>query len=532
MKKKNIALCILALIGTIVFFTYRVIITYDTARYLWLSTLLSGTATFKQWDITRGIVFPMIIKVSTMLLGANSNSFLVLMYLAYILMLVCCYKIYKDCIKTDSNLIKGIVVVLFCAMVVFNPMIFGYYHVLLTEFIAITIAITFCYISWNFMYVDFKKNKKMFVLYTLAFSLGAMFMWQIKQPYVGTVIFPLFIGSLISIIRNFKKENIVQKLIVCFITILSIVLSIFIWNITLNIFGIKVQGEKSSSGLFSKQLINGVSNYRVRTKQEERYTRDIVKNDEFITVEDKKEIEKIFDGTSQKYKSFIVLEKFDAPGNVAEKKVVFFENSQVKISDAAKYFLQTLSNSPSAYFKNLIDNYLTMANVYKLDMTDNVFFIEKDDINWGTICENSIIGYKIYIYDGTNTFSVPEDLQQCTENYVDSQKPIVVVNFVMQKLEIVSTVLFKVAIVVLPFYLIGLIVVQVVLRKKISDDNKKVIDLSVILAGFSFLHIMLHVFLAAFIDRYAMPTTVTLYVSYILASYLIYKIVVATCYKK
>lgn len=523
MKKKNIALFSFALITTIIFFTYKMVVTYDSSHYLWLSSLLCGVDSFKQWDVARGIVFPMIIKMGTSVFGTNSSSFLVVMYLAYLFMLACCYKLFKESVKTESKFIKLAVVTIFSVMVVFNPMIFGYYHTLLTEFIAITIAVAFCYIAWKFMYIDFKEDKKIFILYTLAFSLGAMFMWHLKQPYVGTVIFPLFVASLISIIRNFKLKNIIQRIVVCLIALISIAISIIFWNMAIKLFGVEINAERTSGGLFSKQLISGVSSYRVRTKQEEVYTKEAIDNDKFISEADKKIINDIFNGTSEKYKSFLILEKFEAPGKVSDKKVIFSESDDIQMKETVKYFLQTLKESPTEYISNLTDNYLTIANVYGLDMTDNIFFIEKNNISWETVCENSIIGYRIYKYDESNVFPVSPKLQPYVNRYMETQRPIVAVNFVMQKLEVVSTLLFKVAIVILPFYLVGLVVVQIVFRKKYDDEFKKTLDLAVILATYSFLHILLHVFLAAFIDRYAMPTTVTLYVSYILAFYLIFK---------
>ena len=101
-NKKNIAIILIFMVLTMMFFTYRVIITYDTSHYLWLSSLLTQNGDFSTWDVARSIVFPLFIRVSNMLFGYNTTGLLVGMYIFYIIMIAICYLIYKDTIKEEK----------------------------------------------------------------------------------------------------------------------------------------------------------------------------------------------------------------------------------------------------------------------------------------------------------------------------------------------------------------------------------------------------------------------------------------------
>ena len=63
-NKKSIFAVIIACLITIMFFTYSVTITHDSAHYLWLTSLLTKSeGIFQYWDIARGPVFPLFIKI-------------------------------------------------------------------------------------------------------------------------------------------------------------------------------------------------------------------------------------------------------------------------------------------------------------------------------------------------------------------------------------------------------------------------------------------------------------------------------------
>ena len=204
-NKRNIVLSIFLIIITMIFFTYQVVITYDSSHYLWLTSLMTKDGDFSTWDVARGPIFPLFIRICQMLLGQNYNGLLVGMFAFYLAMLFFSYLIYKDTIGKEevcSNKVKGIFIALFILLVAINPMIIGYYHTLLTEFIAITFAVIGCYLAWKWMQIDFTQNKVKYILYTIVMAVLTAIAWQLKQPYVGTILFPVVIAAILSFIRK------------------------------------------------------------------------------------------------------------------------------------------------------------------------------------------------------------------------------------------------------------------------------------------------------------------------------------------
>ena len=77
---------------------------------------------------------------------------------------------YKILNKTISNNKRKTKIILFSLLlIIFNPIIYGYYHVLLTEFIAMTFAVVSCYLAYKMLEVDF-SNKKRCRLWTASLS--------------------------------------------------------------------------------------------------------------------------------------------------------------------------------------------------------------------------------------------------------------------------------------------------------------------------------------------------------------------------
>ena len=99
MKNKKIYIPIIIIAIAIIFFSYAPVITFDTSHYLWLVNMLSPNAAFADWDIARGLVFPLMIYASTIIFGAGSDGILVTMFIMYITMISFVYLTFKKAIK-------------------------------------------------------------------------------------------------------------------------------------------------------------------------------------------------------------------------------------------------------------------------------------------------------------------------------------------------------------------------------------------------------------------------------------------------
>ena len=303
-NKKSVSNVIIAIFGiaTIaIFFMYSVVITVDSSHYVWLSKMI-GNSSFENWDIIRGIVFPLYVKLSTLFFVQNVNGLKVGMFIMYSVMILFSYFMYNECIKKEKIASKSFnffVLFMFWVLALINPIIFGYYHALLTEFFGITLGVIGCYLAWKWVDIYFvEKSKLKYILYIISISILTIFAWHLKQPYVGTILFPFLISNIISFVRIHNKRNIISKLIAIIVVVISLVLSMKIWNFIMEKNGVKRNEARSSSSTFSMSIIEGISEYK--------FTICDINNYESEKIEKKyiKEIE----NNKKTFKSFILME--------------------------------------------------------------------------------------------------------------------------------------------------------------------------------------------------------------------------------
>ena len=93
-KKHRSVIILLSL--TIIFFSFSVILTYDSGHYLGYVSIFEGKSEASSWDIVRGPVFPLIIHLSNILFGKTSTGILVCIFLFYLSFILICHIICKE----------------------------------------------------------------------------------------------------------------------------------------------------------------------------------------------------------------------------------------------------------------------------------------------------------------------------------------------------------------------------------------------------------------------------------------------------
>jgi len=182
--------------------TYPVILTYDSGHYLWLADLLR-TNQLQLWDPIRNVGYPLYLRLGQILLGYNQMSALIPMIINHIILYVfACLIIFEffDFSQRQKTFVK-IIVFLFIAL---DPTIFGYYHVLLTEQLAATLAIISCYVAIN-LYKS-EPFSRTFYISLIYFAISIIVAWHIKQPYLGAALFPFFISGILTITKHRNKR--------------------------------------------------------------------------------------------------------------------------------------------------------------------------------------------------------------------------------------------------------------------------------------------------------------------------------------
>lgn len=510
-NKKTILISILLIFITITFFTYNVTITYDSSHYLWLTDLLSPNDSFSNWDVARGCVFPLFIYVLNIIFGINTNALLIGMFFNYMILLVICYLIYEEFFNNNSNKIYNVcILITLFILIAFNPIVFGYYHTLLTEFISITIAALACYLCWKFIYIDYDVNKIKFWSYTVIFAILAVISWNLKQPYVGTVIYPLIISFLIYMFKKPKITNVLFKILSIMISVAVIVCSIIVWNKILVANNVKQNSERDSSGFFARQLVEGVSYYN-RDFHDFSYTEESIRNNARISDQDKEKIYTIMKKQDNEYSNFIILRS----SNIEKDKydyILYTKDKNLSTGEAIKFVVDMMVNKPIELLKSYVDNYLAIINIYQIYFESDVnklVVVKKFDIL--SSAENSAIAYKIYGTNTSNVFPLNEDYYKYAENYFSKNQGLKICNFIMENLKNISIIVFKFSLAILPFEILLVIIIFIITKKrmKLNGIGQKLLDLIFILLIFSFLNICSHAVLGASIDRYAISSYVT-----------------------
>ncbi|MBR3152590.1 MAG: hypothetical protein IKF52_03180 [Clostridia bacterium] len=510
-KTKNIILFISAITLTIIFFTYSIVVTFDSSHYLWLTSVLNKE-NFHEWDIIRGIVFPAFIKVFTIFLGENPNGIKVGMYIMYSIMITVSYLIYRDIVdkqNISSKIMKISIFVIYILFVAINPIIFGYFHTMLTEFIGITIGVLCCYLAWKWIEIDW-NNKFKYIIYTGIFSILVPIAWQLKQPYVGTALFPLIVATAISIISKFNKRNVISKIISLIIVIISLVLSIKIWNYFLKINNVDMKESRSSSTAFSDSILSGISEYHFT-----KYPDFQIPDDELEKLP--RDIQDTITKEKNNYKLLIIVKKPNG-----EYDLIFSKNSTIKTSDSIKYMMSTIKSDPICFIKGHIKNYLAICNIYKIEFEGARVYNSNELLNITTANENELIPFKIYEYKQESSYYIGvEEYDKCAQPYKEINNPILGVNWIMRKLSKVCTVIIKILFVALPFMTIIGVISFFIIRKKYNNQFRNTVNLVIILYSYSLMHILSHSVLGAIIDRYTVPAMVTTIIGELISVYLI-----------
>lgn len=218
---------VFVLLIIMLFFNYPATITFDSAHYIWLAELIT-TGEWASWDIIRNAGFPMLIYLSFSLFGNNQLALLIPMCIALIMLYIFSCKIAFLVLKPTLGVEKFLITLTIFFILILDATIFGYFHTLLTEYIAATIAVTSCFMALK-LYLS-EPFSKSFYLYSSYFVLMIPLSWHIKQPYMGAALFPLTISIFLLILRQFSWKNLALGLITIGISLSVTLLTNIAWD--------------------------------------------------------------------------------------------------------------------------------------------------------------------------------------------------------------------------------------------------------------------------------------------------------------
>lgn len=426
----------------IIFFSFSIMLTYDSTHYLNYVAIFEGQLPTSSWDIVRGPVFPIIIRLSDIIFGKTGTGILICTFLFYLSFSFICYIICKDIAK-HYNKPKRITAIV-TAIIILNPLIFGYFHVMLTEFVAITVTMLNILLAYKWIFID-PKDKKTAISYLIYFIFITIFCWHLKQPYAIIVFAPLITALILSICKNHKRGNILYRVGTVLLSILFLIVSIFVWNnCILNLMQVDKTTNRDSSSMLGKQLL--------------------------LTYQ-------------------IPYESDNA-------------NQSIPVKKAIPIFASNFFSNPGKIIGTYLKNYCGLTSICKITSENQVDYIATSELDLLNTYENTSIGYATYQLKNNSLYAV-EDINDNTLEYASNYSTPISHNIftpIMKALRYPTNILFKLAMILCLPALIILIIVKAKTKTKKYDS---LFYISITLLTTASLHLLISAAAALIIDRYA-----------------------------
>jgi len=517
---------LLFIVLLLIYFSLPTIVTPDSIGYYNYLKIFQGDVPLSSWNPVRGPNMPLIIYVIVSIFGDTSFGFLIGTFIFFIVTVVIGYFIIYEVFRyKSSKTAKILVSILFVVLFVFNPLIIGYYHVMLTEFVAATVAMLCCLLSIKWINIEIDKSFLKFLFYSLAFIFLSVFMWFVKQPYVITVLFPLILGTFLSIYKLRNLKNTFLKLFVVVLCFTSIIIGISVWDSIL-ISNSALSSASWNKDSLSRQLMAGVSNFD-EISSDNLSENDLLEWSDYLNSREMELIKKIKEQKTEYsgYKLYKVLSiRESVVIDIVVVPMATEEGDSFK--DVMLFFNVVIREYPQHVLASYFSNYLAIINLTHLDHTNYVpikRYLKFSEAHG----ENEMIGLAVYYSYSSVLGNLPAVMPYAMESfpqYVREMNPNEILLKPVFRSLIRSSLLFlTIVLLVAPFLFIFFLYTYLFKSENRLKQRDTLYESIIILFGYSFLHVLLHSFLGAVVDRYAFPAYPTAIVGLLLLLALISK---------
>lgn len=463
-KTVLLMLCILVFISVPIYFTV------DSAWYLSYLKFFEGHESFNEWELIRGWIFPALLYITSKIFGLTAQGMLCLMLLCYLLTIYMCNKFIKIIDDGSYRYYKYLLILI----IAFNPIIFGYYHTLLTEFAGATLCLfNILFYLWIYKQEE-QKKKSSIVIKTIVLSINLILAYSLKQTYVAFIILPYLGIEFLRLIKTKKIYNIANICVTLIIGMSILLLSNKLWINYIEAGNIFYNAEKetddkgSAETAFSYSLINGATYF------------EIVDEETVAVLNDEMEVESTFSYSFNNQSNF-------------------------------EYIFECFMNAPDKLIKGYIDNYLVLTNFYGRG-EDRKSAIKEASFTRGN--ENSTIASAFGWYSRGKHFYEDQQYDELKEVFsyddltqfkfpVDSSK-IISILYKTKIISKMSKMLFTFCFLIAPFLFIFLLIyilVKIIKKKHIDFIIEACFVLETTVFGF----VSALAILNNQIDRYCFP---------------------------
>jgi hypothetical protein len=482
---KKYKFMLLFLLVVISFFTARLTITWDSAHYMSYVEIFEGVKPFSSWDIVRGPIFPLFIFIGNVLFGKNAIGLLTLIFFVYLIYFYIIYLISKVIFKdVRFNKYLSIIFALFC---IFNPLIFGYFHTLLTEFFAITLMVLCCYLSWKWIYIREKRKK---IFYSLFFIFSLSFSYFLKQPFICVVFIPLLISIIICLIKSHTFKNIMYRCGTMIASIIVLFTCIICWNRFLIYKNVDMNTGRDSSSLLTGQLLGAVSNFNLSVIDD--YS--LIENDMSLSKNERNYAKKLFESN----KKVLLIKIFDND-KLVESDLILVNDNGSSVVDVVKELVFFSFKHPDLLIESYSKNYCAISSICVIDSADGVGYWITNRMEFINLFENNSIAYK-FLKPGSNLFYLSPEKYESAK-YYEQIGGLSITSRILSILRIPTNIMYKLVMFLMPLVSVLFFAFTFIKRKTIIKNDLYYFGIVFLIS--SFLTTLISSSTGQIIDRYS-----------------------------
>ncbi len=480
---------------TIIYFSVPLFIMPDSAEYYLYLRIFEGIEPVSSWNVSRGPTFPLIIYFGTLIFGNSMVGILTISYVFFTGFMFSFFLFLRKIFKSlGVNKVRRVATFLFfCVFIMFNPILFGYYHAFYTEFVAIYLILLSCLLSWKWLKIDLVKDKVGYVTFTLLLVSFLVLLWFLKQPYI-TSVFSWAIAMFLSLLTKFSWKEIFVRFLTFCLCLVLLFACIKGWEAFLDSYGRGERIGRTNEYFLSNSLINGVSNLRLED-HDQNYN---YLEDQFVSDIDKGRISDILAGKTKE--NFKMVRVFSRRGDLIDKIVFYYEGDVYSTLDALNLCLSVIKKHPINVLESYFANYLATINVFISSRANSGIYYPIREIT-NSHKENLVIGL-IYMLNDDNFLWIEEPQYNDVENLYTTNNRDLFSSKIFEGYAFFHLNFFKVLFILLPICLVSVVVRYVIIFRYIGSKTRDYFNLVIILLGFSFLHTVFHAVTGAIIDRY------------------------------
>ena len=342
-EKRIIAVIISVVIAYLLFWSHFPTFSFDSCWYISYLKYFLGLADRSEWNAVRGCGLPLLLFLGHRIRIGYIGIQIVLsvIYLAYCIYV---FKIYLLLVKTDIFLKSVAEILIIDCLLLFNPIIWGYAHLVLTEGVAVFIFVFFTYYTILYLKKTIVEKSSNAICYHIIAGGCFVFSWFLKQSFAIFIIALYVLTQLFVIIKKRQMRSILPIGAVFLVWFISLIL----WSFTISPKPIHtnsadaVQENKETS----VDIINpGNMAFTIKF----RYFDALVENNK------------------------ILVNVLDDNGNTTTTFNVELSGNTIK--DIINYSVNCLVHAPSRFIKGCLTSYGVMSDIYMVSF-DGIHQIE------------------------------------------------------------------------------------------------------------------------------------------------------------